>query len=99
MIAALSGLVPQAASVAVGQTSGAVTSVAGSLEDALGQAFGSVVDSLKTGESMAIQGVQGGAPPVKVAEAVMEAQRSLQSMLAIRDKVVSAWQEVSHMAI
>jgi flagellar hook-basal body complex protein FliE len=95
----LSGLVPQAASVGVGQASGAVTSVAGSFEDALGLAFGSVVDSLKTGESMAIQGVQGGAPPVKVAEAVMEAQRSLQSMLAIRDKVVSAWQEVSHMAI
>ena len=99
MIAALSGLIPQAASAAVAQASGSVGSVVGSFEDALGQAFGSVVDSLKTGESMAIQGVQNGASPVKVAEAVMDAQRSLQSMLAIRDKVVSAWQEVSHMTI
>jgi flagellar hook-basal body complex protein FliE len=95
MIAALSGLIPQAASAA----SGPVASAAASFEDALGQAFGSVVDSLKTGEAMAIQGIQSAAPPIKVAEAVMEAQRSLQSMLTIRDKVVSAWQEVSHMAI
>jgi len=29
----------------------------------------------------------------------MEAQRSLQTVLAIRDKIVSAWQEISHLAI
>ena len=29
----------------------------------------------------------------------MEAQRSLQSVLAIRDKIVSAYQEVTRMAI
>ena len=44
----------------------------------------------KTGEAVAIQGVQGAAPPMKVVESVMEAQRSLQSVLAIRDKIVSA---------
>ena len=61
-----------------------------SFEEALGQAVGSAVDTLKAGEAAAIQGVQGAAPPMKVVESVMEAQRSLQSVLAIRDKVVSA---------
>ena len=48
---------------------------------------------------MAIQGIQGSAPPMKVVELVMEAQRTLQSVMAIRDKVVSAYQEIARMAI
>jgi flagellar hook-basal body complex protein FliE len=70
-----------------------------SFEEALGQAIGSALDTLKTGEAVAIQGVQGAAPPMKIVESVMEAQRSLQSVLAIRDKIVSAYQEVARMAI
>jgi len=35
----------------------------------------------------------------KVVEAVMAAQRTLQEGLSIRDKVVSAYQEVARMAI
>ena len=70
-----------------------------SFEDALGQAIGSAVDTLQAGEATAIQGIEGATPPMKVVEAVMGAQRSLQSVLAIRDKVVSAFQEISRMAI
>ncbi len=70
-----------------------------SFEQAIGEALGSAIDTLKTGESLAIQGVEGAAPPMKVVEAVMDAQRSLQSVLAIRDKIVSAYQEVARMAI
>ena len=70
-----------------------------SFEQALGQVIGSAVDALKTGEAVAIQGVEGAASPMKVVESVMEAQRSLQSVLAIRDKMVSAYQEVARMAI
>ncbi len=68
-------------------------------EQALGQAVGSAVNALQTGEAMAIQGVEGAAPPMKVVNAVMEAQRSLQSVVAVRDKLVSAWQDISKMAI
>ncbi len=68
-------------------------------EQALSQAVGSAVDALQSGEALAIQGVEGAAPPMKVVSAVMEAQRSLQSVLAVRDKLVSAWQDVSKMAI
>jgi flagellar hook-basal body complex protein FliE len=70
-----------------------------SFEDALGQAIGSAVGTLQAGEAVAIQGVEGAAPPMKVVEAVMGAQRSLQSLLAIRDKLVSAYQEISRMAV
>jgi flagellar hook-basal body complex protein FliE len=70
-----------------------------SFEEALGQAIGSAVDTLQTGEAFAIQGVQGAATPMKVVESMMDAQRSLQSVLAIRDRIVSAYQEIARMAI
>ena len=38
-------------------------------------------------------------PPMKVVESVMAAQRSLQTVLAIRDKAVAAYQEIARMAI
>jgi flagellar hook-basal body complex protein FliE len=70
-----------------------------SFEQAIGHAIGSAVDTLQTGEAVAIEGVQGAATPMKVVESVMDAQRSLQSVLAIRDKIVSAYQEIARMAI
>ena len=70
-----------------------------SFEQALAQAIGSAVDTLQAGEAAAIQGVEGAAPPMKVVESVMAAQRSLQTVLAIRDKAISAYQDVARMAI
>ena len=70
-----------------------------SFDQALAQVVGSAVDTLQTGEAVAIQGVVGAAPPMKVVESVMAAQRSLQTVLAIRDKAVSAYQEIARMAI
>ncbi len=70
-----------------------------SFEQALGQAAGAALNTLQSGEAAAIQGVEGAASPMKVVESVMEAQRSLQSVLAIRDKIVSAYQEIARMAI
>ena len=87
---ASSPVAPQASAAAGDETS---------FEAALGQAIGSAVGTLQAGEAVAIQGVEGAASPMKVVEAVMDAQRSLQSVLAIRDKVVSAFQEIARMAI
>jgi flagellar hook-basal body complex protein FliE len=70
-----------------------------SFGQALAQVVGSAVDTLQTGEAVAIQGVVGAVAPMKVVESVMAAQRSLQSVLAIRDKAVSAYQEIARMAI
>ena len=70
-----------------------------SFVDAIGKAFTDAMGSVQAGEATAIQGLQGGVPAYKVVDAVMGAQRSLQQMLAIRDKAVSAYQEVSRMQI
>ena len=65
----------------------------------MSQVSGDAVGDLKTAEAAAIGGLQGSQPVHKVVEAIMQAQRSLQSTLAIRDKAVSAYQEISRMAI
>jgi flagellar hook-basal body complex protein FliE len=65
----------------------------------MNQVTGDVVGNLKTAEAASIQGLQGEAPVHKVVEAIMSAQRSLQSALAMRDKAVTAYQEISRMAI
>jgi len=70
-----------------------------SFEQALAQVMGTAVDTLQAGEAVAIQGVQGAVSPMKVVDSVMAAQRSLQTVLAIRDKAISAYQEVARMAI
>jgi len=100
MIQGLSALSGLSQSPSVGAPQAAAPAAEGtSFEQALGQAIGSTVDALQAGEAAAIQGVEGTVPPMKVVEAVMGAQRSLQSALAIRDKVVSAFQEITRMAI
>ena len=87
------------ASSTVAPQASASPSAGTSFEEALSQAIGSAVGTLQSGEAAAIQGVQGAAPPMTVVESVMGAQRALQSVLAIRDKVVSAYQEIARMAI
>ncbi|MGO9485850.1 MAG: flagellar hook-basal body complex protein FliE [Rhodomicrobium sp.] len=57
------------------------------------------VSSLKTSEDMAIKGIQGQAPVQDVVQAVMTAQTSLQTAMAIRDKAISAYQDLTRMTI
>ena len=70
-----------------------------SFTQALGQVANDAIGSMQSGEAAAIQGLQGTMQPFKVVEAIMGAQRTLQQTLAIRDKAVSAYQEISRMAI
>ena len=80
-------------------TSTAAPTEGPSFDQALAQVVGSAINTLQTGEAVAIQGVEGAVGPMKVVESVMAAQRSLQTVLAIRDKAVSAYQEIARMAI
>ena len=67
-----------------------------------GQVFaqvGEAIDTLKAGEATAISGLQGQTSVQNVVESVMSAERSLQTVVAIRDKIVSAYQTISQMAI
>jgi flagellar hook-basal body complex protein FliE len=84
---------------ATGATTATSATEGTSFVDALGKAFSDSIASVQAGEAAAIQGLQGGMAPYKVVDSIMSAQRTLQSMLAIRDKAVSAYQEISRMAI
>jgi flagellar hook-basal body complex protein FliE len=100
MIENVSGIGAASPSAAVRSPAAAATPAEGpSFEQALSQVVGSAIDTLQTGEAVAIQGVEGAVAPMKVVESVMSAQRSLQTVLSIRDKAVSAYQEIARMAI
>lgn len=57
------------------------------------------IDTLKTGESAAISGIQGRSSVQHVVQAIMSAEQTLQTTIAVRDKVVAAYQEISRMGI
>jgi flagellar hook-basal body complex protein FliE len=65
----------------------------------LAQVSANAVTDLKTGEAAAISGMTGKMSVQQVVEAVMSAEKTLQTALAVRDKVVAAYQEISRMAI
>jgi flagellar hook-basal body complex protein FliE len=89
----VSGAATKAASVA---KSGAAATDFGQM---MRQVASDAMDSIKAGERVAISGVQGKASVQQVVEAVMAAERSLQTAVAVRDKITSAYQEISRMAI
>jgi flagellar hook-basal body complex protein FliE len=70
-----------------------------SFTDMMAQVATSAVDTLKAGEAASIAGIQGKASVQQVVEAVMSAEQTLQTAIAIRDKVVAAYQEIARMAI
>ncbi len=68
--------------------------------EALGDAARNVVGTLEKSEVLSFEALKGGNVQTRdVADAVMSAEQSLQAAIAIRDKIVSAYLEVSRMAI
>lgn len=55
--------------------------------------------AVQNGEKMAMAGLKGQASVQEVTEAVMQAERSLQTAIALRDKAVSAYLDLTRMAI
>jgi len=70
-----------------------------SFSDAMAQVSQGAIDTIKQGEAASIAGVDGQASVQQVVEAVMAAESTLQTAIAIRDKVVTAYQEISRMSI
>jgi flagellar hook-basal body complex protein FliE len=58
-----------------------------------------VMDVLKQGELAAVSGMQGQMPMQDVVMKVMEAERVFAAAMAVRDKAVSAYLELSRMQI
>ena len=54
---------------------------------------------MQNAEQVSIQALKGDADTRQVVDAVMSAQQALQTTIAIRDKVVSAYLEISRMGI
>jgi flagellar hook-basal body complex protein FliE len=65
----------------------------------LARMAGETVDNLKAAEQVSVAGMKDKASVQQVVESVMAAEQSLQTALAVRDKVVSAYLEISRMAI
>jgi len=106
MIGLVPGIVSSVASNAgVSALSGATKSLAApsvdgtSFSEVLGQLTTGVVDKMKSSEAASIAGVQGKASVQQVVDEIMSAERALQTAIAVRDKAVGAYQEVSRMAI
>ena len=97
-LSALSGL-GAAAPVAPSGPANAAAVTGPSFADVLAEMTGNPMEALKSGEATAIAGIQGKVSVQQVVQSIMSAEESLQTAIAIRDKVVSAYQEVSRMAI
>lgn len=65
----------------------------------LKQFAGDAANTVRQGEAAALAGISGDLPLQTVVERVMAAERTLQAALAVRDKAVSSYLEVSRMQI
>lgn len=70
-----------------------------SFASVLTNAVGNSFSTLRQAEQLSLDALQGKADMRKVVDTVMSAEQSLQAAVAIRDKIVSAYLEVSRMAI
>lgn len=82
-------------------TSGAVASSASSGDFAavLGQAMQGVAQSVQSAETVSMEAMKGQADIREVVDAVMAAERQMTAATAIRDKITTAYLEISRMAI
>lgn len=99
MISALTLLAPSLGpnlSAATGKVQSAVT---GTFSDMLNSVVSQGMSNLRQSEQTGMKAIEGSATTQDAVDAVMAAERSLQTAISIRDKVVSAFQEISRMPI
>src|SRR5262245_7541239 len=63
------------------------------------QAIGSLVETGKAAEQGAVAMTEGKADMVNVVTAMAETETALETMVSIRDKVISAYEEIMRMPI
>jgi flagellar hook-basal body complex protein FliE len=80
---------------------GSSASAAGSTDFSqfLSQAMDNAVSTMRTGEQMAAKQATGQTDVVSVVNAVNNAELTLDTVVAIRDKVISAYQNIMQMPI
>ncbi|MCO4315650.1 flagellar hook-basal body complex protein FliE [Phyllobacterium sp. 21LDTY02-6] len=80
-------------------TAAPVASGQPSFDNVLSELAGSVTSKLETAEAVSVKSMTGDVPTRDVVNAVMDAEQSLQTAIAIRDKIVQAYLEISRMPI
>ncbi len=83
---------------APGGTAG-VKGTGGGFGDMLKSALTDAIDTQKTGETASLQAATGKADINSVVAAVNNAELTLQTVMAVRDKVVAAYTEIMHMTV
>ena len=76
-----------------------VAPASGGFADILKSAMSDVVSSSKAAEAQMVNQVQGKAELIDVATAISAAEASLETVMAVRDQVISAYQEIMRMPI
>ena len=57
------------------------------------------IDTMRTGESMSAKAITGEANITDVVQAVTSAEITLQTLVSVRDKMISAYQDIMRMPI
>ncbi len=70
-----------------------------SFSDFVGESLNDAMNTGKAAENLSAQSIAGKADLTDVVTAVTNAEVTLQTVVAIRDKVVAAYQEISRMPI
>lgn len=70
-----------------------------SFSDFLKDTVSESIDTMKGGESMAAKAVAGEADLTDVVQAVNNAEITLQTVVSVRDRMISAYQEIMRMPI
>ena len=94
-----SRLINQAAKPNTDLTALANPKAGNSFADMLAQQVQGVVDSGKASDSMAIDMVNGKANVVDMVTALSETEMAIDSMVTVRDRVISAYEEIMRMPI
>ncbi len=75
------------------------TAGSGSFADALKGAVNEAVNTIHNGEAMSAKQAMGKADMVSVVNAVNSAELTLDTVVAVRDKVIQAYQSIMNMPI
>ncbi|HEY3697501.1 flagellar hook-basal body complex protein FliE [Phenylobacterium sp.] len=88
-----------AAQSQAGGAAGAAEPAGGGFADLLKSAMNDAVHASRNAETQMVKQVQGKAELIDVATAISAAETSLETVMAVRDQVISAYQEIMRMPI
>ncbi|HAK64203.1 MAG TPA: flagellar hook-basal body complex protein FliE [Alphaproteobacteria bacterium] len=77
----------------------APASASANFADLIKDSIGEAIETAKTSETTSLKSLGGKADVVDLVTAMNEAEMTLQTVVAVRDKVVQAYQEIMRMPI